>query len=71
MVRVWQNLLGESNLQPSDFALFFDHMFYIPFRMVQPFTLYFDNPQLLDMYIEKCSTLFTGSQADVCTYGEV
>lgn len=71
MVRIRQNLLGQTNLQTSDFALFFDHMFFIPFRMVQPFTLYIDTPQLTDMYLEKCSTLFTGSQADICTYGEV
>jgi len=71
MTRIRQNLLGESGLQPSDFALFFDQMFYIPFRTAQPFTLYFDNPQLADLYLGKCSTLFSGSQADVCTYGEV
>jgi predicted negative regulator of RcsB-dependent stress response len=26
---------------------------------------------LTDLFLGKCSTLFTGSQADVCTYGEV
>ena len=71
MTRMWQNLLGQPDLQASDFALFFDQMFYIPFRTAKPFTLYTENPQLADMYIGKCSTLFTGSQADVCVYGEV
>lgn len=71
MTRIWHNLLGESTLQPSDFSLFFDQMFYLPFRSGKPFTLYSENPQLADMYLGKCSTLFTGSQADVCTYGEV
>lgn len=71
MISIRQNMLGQPELQPSDFALFFDHMFYMPFRTAQPFALYFDNPQLADMYIGKCSALFTGSQADVCTYGEV
>jgi len=71
MTRIWQNLLGESNLQMSDFSLFFDQMFYIPFRTWKPFSLYTENPQLADLYLEKCSTLFSGSQADVCTYGEV
>ena len=71
MIRTWQNLLGQPSLQTSDFALFFDHMFYIPFRIAHPFSLYFDTPQLADLYIGKCSTFFTGSQADVCTYGEV
>lgn len=71
MMRIWQNLLGESSLQASDFSLFFDQMFYLPFRTGQPFSLYSENPQLVDLYLGKCSTLFTGSQANVCTYGEV
>ncbi|HBB03505.1 TPA: hypothetical protein DCZ39_01180 [Patescibacteria group bacterium] len=71
MTRIRQNLLGASSLQPSDFALFFDQMFYIPFRTAKPFALYFDNPQLADLSIGKCSALFTRSQADVCSYGEV
>jgi hypothetical protein len=71
MTRIWQNLLGESTLQSSDFSLFFDQMFYLPFRSGKPFMLYTENPQLADMYLGKCSTLFTGSQADVCVYGEV
>ena len=71
MIRIWQNLLGQSSLQASDFSLFFDQIFYIPFRSGKPFTLYFENPQLTDMYLGKCSTLFSGSQADVCVYGEV
>jgi tetratricopeptide (TPR) repeat protein len=71
MVRIRQNILGQSDLQSSDFALFFDQMFYIPFRSGKPFALYFDTPQLADLYLGKCSIFFTGSQADVCTYGEV
>lgn len=71
MIRMRHNILGQSDLQASDFALFFDHMFYIPFRTGKPFELYFDSPQLSDLYLGKCSTIFTGSQADVCMYGEV
>ena len=71
MTSIRHKLLGESNLQTSDFSLFFDQMFYIPFRTGAPFTLYTDNPQLAELYLGKCSTLFSGSQADVCTYGEV
>lgn len=71
MVRMRQNILGQPDLQPSDFSLFFDQWIYIPFRSGKPFTLYTQNPQLADMYLAKCSSLFTGSQADVCMYGEV
>jgi hypothetical protein len=58
-------------LQTSDFALFFDQMFYSPFRDGKPFELYIDSPQLVDLYLGKCSMLFSGSQADVCMYGDV
>jgi len=71
MTRIRQNILGQSDLEISDFSLFFDQMFYIPFRTGKPFELYFDNPQLTDLYLGKCSTLFSGSQADVCMYGDV
>ncbi len=71
MIRIWQNILGNSLLQASDFSLLFDHMFYFPFRSGKPFDLYTENPQLADLYLGKCSALFTGSQADVCMYGEV
>ena len=71
MVRIWQSILGQTDLQPSDFSLFFDQWVYIPFRSGKPFVLYTQNPHLADMYLTKCSSIFTGSQADVCIYGEV
>ncbi len=71
MLRMWHTLLGETNMQTSDFALFFDQMFFIPFRSGKPFALYFDNTQLVDLYLTRCSTLLSGSQADVCRYGEL
>ena len=71
MIRIRQNILGQTDLQSSDFSLFFDQMFYIPFRTAKPFTMYSENPQLVDLYLGKCSTLFTGDQADVCVYGDV
>ena len=71
MIRMWHTILGETDIQTSDFALFFDQIFYIPFRSGKPFTLYFDNTQLVDLYLTKCSTLLSGSQADVCRYGEL
>lgn len=71
ILRMFQNLLGESWLQASDFALFFDQMFYTPFRAGQAFDLYTDSPQLVDLYLGKCTTVLDDSQADVCLYGEV
>jgi hypothetical protein len=68
---MFQNLLGESGLQTSDFSLFFDQMFYAPFRAGKPFDLYKSSPQLVDLYMGKCTTVLDASQADVCMYGEV
>jgi len=31
--RIFNNMLGQPNLQPSDFMLFFDYMLYTPFRL--------------------------------------
>jgi hypothetical protein len=64
---MFQNLLGESGLQASDFALFFDQMFYTPFRAGKSFDLYTDSPQLVDLYLGKCTTVLDASQADICT----
>ena len=71
ILRMFHNLLGESGLQASDFALFFDQMFYTPFRAGQAFDIYIDSPQLVDLYLGKCITVLDESQADVCLYGEV
>lgn len=71
IVRMFHNLLGESSLQASDFVLFFDQMFYTPFRAGQSFDVYKDSPQLVDLYLRKCTTVLGESQADVCMYGEV
>lgn len=71
MIRIRQKLLGQPNLQPSDFSLLFDQLFYLPFRSGKPFALYAENPQLPDLYLRKCIDIFSGSQSDVCTYGQV
>ena len=68
--RVRQKLLWQSDLQASDFALFFDMMFYEPYANGQPFTLARDNSQLVTFYTDSCDRLFSWT-ADVCTYGEV
>ena len=71
MVRMWQNLLGQSDLQSSDFSNFFYQMYYLPYRIGKPFQLYFDTPQLATLYHDKCTTILTGDKSDVCLYGEV
>jgi len=71
VLRMFHNLLGQPGLQSSDFVIFFDQIFYIPFRLGQSFALYRDAPQLAELYLSRCSTLFDASQADVCVYGEV
>ena len=69
-IRVRQKLLWQSDLQTSDFALFFDMVFYQPYANGQPFTLARDNSQLVTFYTDTCDRLFSWT-ADVCVYGEV
>jgi tetratricopeptide (TPR) repeat protein len=68
-VRIRQKLLGQSDVQDSDFMQFFTSIFYQPYVNAQPFTIYQANPQLVSLYQDACSRLATSK--DVCTYGEV
>ncbi|MEI8091168.1 MAG: hypothetical protein WCG98_02730 [bacterium] len=69
-LRVRQNLLGQPDILDTDFANFFKTMFYAPYRVGQPFTLYRENKALVALYLNACASTL-GSGADVCTYGEV
>lgn len=69
-VRIRQKLLGQSDLQESDFMLFSNMFFYQPYANGQPFTLARDNSQLVTFYADACTRTFSGS-ADICVYGEV
>ncbi|MCX6822704.1 MAG: tetratricopeptide repeat protein [candidate division SR1 bacterium] len=69
-VRIWQKLLGQQDLQATDFQLFFNIFYYQPYVNGQPFTLVHDNGQLATFYRDACARTLSGSNA-VCVYGEV
>jgi len=70
-IRMWQRILWETQLSESDFYNFFYNIFYKPFQIWQPFSLYKDNSQLATMYINKCQQTFSWSSNDVCIYGQI
>ena len=70
-LRLWQKLLGQSDIGPSDFESFFKAFYYTPYSNGQPFTLYQANEQLASMYQTNCVSMLSSGQQDVCVYGEV
>lgn len=69
-IRVWQKLLGQSDIADSDFQFFFENFFFSPYRRGQPFTLYTENAQVSALYMQSCTQRFSGQQ-DVCLYGDI
>jgi hypothetical protein len=65
-----QKLLGQSGLEHSDFATFFDTFYYIPYANGKPFDLSKENTPLASMYQDSCARLFSGG-ADICLYGQI
>ena len=70
-IRIRQKLLGQNDLQPSDFGTFFKAVYYVPYSNGKPFDLYHENTPLATMYADACNRLFTGSDKDICIYGQV
>ena len=58
-VRVWQKLLGQQDLQASDFQLFFSIFYYQPYVNGQPFSLVHDNAQLATFYSDACARVLS------------
>ena len=71
VIRIRQNILGQNDISASDFYTYFDSVLYMPFRTGKPLQYYFTNPQLATLYVNKCSTLFSGWDQSVCNYGKV
>jgi hypothetical protein len=69
-VRVWQKLLGQSDISQSDFQFFFESFFFSSYRTGQPFALYTQNTQVAALYMQSCTQRFSGQQ-DVCLYGDI
>ncbi|MFA5748153.1 MAG: hypothetical protein WC872_03520 [Candidatus Absconditabacterales bacterium] len=70
LVRTRQKMLGQKDINISDFYNLFYNVFYKPFRNGSPFAIYRENFQLVSMYLNSCDNLFTGGN-DVCVLGHV
>jgi len=69
-VRIRQKLLGQPDLQQSDFLMFFSIFFYQPYVNGQSFALFRTHTQLVTFYTDVCArVLWSGDSA--CLYGEV
>ncbi|MFZ2911816.1 MAG: hypothetical protein WAZ75_01905, partial [Candidatus Absconditicoccaceae bacterium] len=70
LVRMRQSILGQDNLQKSDFYTFFYNVFFLPFRNQEIFTIYNDNPELTTSFLDKCYQTFGSGDDDICIYGQ-
>lgn len=70
MVQVRQKLLGQDDLQESDFKTFYDYVFYKPFAQDSKYTVYSKYKQLSYDFVSICYENL-GEQNDTCLYWEV
>lgn len=69
MVQVWQKLLGQNDLQASDFKSFYDYVFYKPFSEWARYVVYNTHKQLSYDSVSMCYENL-GQNNDTCLYGE-
>jgi len=77
MVDIRQKLLGQQDLPAgegmtgSDYYDYFYQAFYAPYSINVKSAIYEENKLLADMYLTNCTTTFTWTAADICTYGNI
>ncbi|MBU0626950.1 hypothetical protein KKH82_06105 [Patescibacteria group bacterium] len=64
-----QKLLGQNDINESDFYHYFYQALYMPYLQNKKAEIYEANTLLTEMYINSCSTTLSGS--DVCTFGQI
>lgn len=69
MVQIWQKLLGQNDLQASDFKSFYDYVFYKPFSEWTRYVVYNKHKQLSYDSVSMCYENL-GQNNDTCLYGE-
>lgn len=70
MIQIRQKLLGQNDLQESDFKTFYDVVFYKPFSTKSKHIIYNKHQQLSYDFVSMCYENF-GQKNDTCLYGEV
>lgn len=68
LIRMWQSILWQDNLQKSDFYTFFYNVFFLPFRNQELLTIYNSNSELTTSFLDKCYNAFGSWDDDICIY---
>lgn len=68
LVRMWQSILWQDNLEKSDFYNFFYNVFFLAFTNQEKFEIYDHNPELSISFLDKCYQTFSSWDADICIY---
>lgn len=69
MIQIWQKQLWTNALRESDFAYFFDKIFFYPFAIGEKFGLYREYGQMAVDFVTMCFEKF-GDSNPTCIYGE-
>jgi len=70
MLRTWQYLLGQNDIQKADFYTYFYEVLYKPFINGKSYNLYEAKPDLAETFVAKCYEALIKEQHDVCVYGD-
>lgn len=70
--RYQQKLLGQSDIDKSDFYTYFHQTSFWPYSQWKQFNLYNINQQLYVLFMQKCElSNFQNTEKDVCNYGKI
>lgn len=70
--RYQQKLLGQFDIDKSDFYTYFYQTSFFPYSQWKQFNLYNTNQQLYVLFMQKCElSNFQGTEKDVCNYGKI
>jgi len=71
MTQTRQKLLGQEDIEESDYYDYFYQTFYKPYQFQEQAEIYEDNKLLAEMYLSNCNTTFSGANNDICSYGKI
>ena len=70
MLSIWKKLLGQPQLEKSDFYVYFYEVLFRPFVEGENYSLYRADPQLAKDFVDRCETTLVDEDEDVCSYGD-
>jgi len=69
MINTRQKLLWQTDLEKSDFYLYFYETFFKPLSIWEEYFLYHKNPTIANDYVDKCYKVLINKAQDICLYG--